>query len=79
MDGKLYRRLRLAMGLSAAELGKELMISEEYISSMERGRRQVTDSQAQAIVALLMKKMRSNDPCFAKLRELMQKIDEMNL
>lgn len=76
MDGKLYKRLRLAMGLTTPQLAERLGLSEVYINSMERGARVVTEEQADAICKLLLEAMRSDDPCFAKLRELIAEADK---
>lgn len=70
MDGNLYKRLRMTMGLTAPQLAERLGISAEYISAMERGKRPVTDEQGEALVMLLRQAMYSDDPCFAKLREI---------
>ena len=75
MDGKLYKRLRLAMGLTIPQLADRLKISAEYVSAMERNKRPVTEAQADAICQLLLEALRSDDPAFVKLRELIKRAD----
>ncbi|SPT70051.1 Predicted transcriptional regulator [Anaerobiospirillum thomasii] len=73
MDSKLYKRLRLAMGLSPEELAAQLGISAEYVSKMERGLRPVTDRQAEKIKTLLFKALFSDDPCFKVIRDYLRR------
>ena len=70
MDGKLYKRLRMALGLSPAELGEKVGISANYISMMETGKKPVSELQSRKLIDLLVEAEKNNDACFAELKRI---------
>lgn len=76
MDGNTYKRLRSVLGLTVPQLAEKLEISAEYISAMERGKRPITEKQEQALCNLILEVLRTDDPAFAKLSELMDLVKQ---
>lgn len=69
MEGKLYKRLRLALGLTTSELSKKIGVGSNYISMMESGKRAVSELQARKIIDLIVEAERNDDPCFVELKK----------
>ena len=72
MDGKLFKRLRLALGLTTSELSEKIGVGANYISMMESGTRAVSELQSRKIIELIVEAERNNDPCFAELKKHFQ-------
>lgn len=70
MDGKLYKRLRLALGLTTSQLSEKVGVGSNYISMMESGKRAVSELQARKIIDLLVEAERNDDACFAELKKI---------
>ena len=70
MEGKLYKRLRLALGLTTSELSKKIGVGSNYISMMESGKRAVSELQARKIIDLIVEAERNDDPCFLELKKI---------
>lgn len=66
MDGKLYKRIRLSLGYTAAELSKKVGVGANYILMMEAGVRPVSDKQSEKIINLF-KEAIHNDVYFKDL------------
>ena len=73
MDGKLYKRLRLALGLTTSELSEKIGVGANYISMMESGKRAVSELQSRKIIELLIEAERNDDACFAELKKIFRK------
>ncbi len=66
MDGKLYKRIRLSLGYTAAELSEKIGVGANYILMMEAGTRPVSERQGEKIINLF-KEAIHNDAYFKDL------------
>lgn len=73
MDGKLYKRLRMALGLTTSELGEKVGVGSNYISIMENGKKPVSELQAMKLKELIKQRYEEGDECFKILKEIFSK------
>lgn len=71
MDGKTYKRLRMALGLSQKELAEKVEISTNYVAMMESEKRDVSDLQCRKIIDLVIEASRNNDPVFELIKKIL--------
>lgn len=70
MDGKLYKRLRMALGFTTSELGEKVGVGSNYISIMENGKKPVSELQAMKLKELIEQRYKEGDECFEILKEI---------
>lgn len=71
MDGKTYKRLRMALGLSQKELAEKVEISTNYVAMMESEKRDVSDLQCRKLIDLVIEASRNNDPVFELIKKIL--------
>lgn len=73
MDGKLYKSLRLGLGLTTDALSRKVGVSTDQIAMMEAGIRPVSESQSRKMIDLLLEADRNDAGCFAECSQILRR------
>ncbi len=71
MDGKTFKRIRMAMGLTGDELAERMHVSGNYIRLVETNKKPVSELLEYKIMDQLRRAINSDDPLFKLLKELL--------
>ena len=71
LSGRMFQRIRMALGLTTAKLAPLLEVSPVYLRSLESRPQPVPQLMSYKLMNLLQERLVSDDPLFVLLRQLL--------